>query len=114
MAAAAKAEAVRLGERADSWARDGRRLKDWIQKLLEYTKLEKSIKGILFIVSPRKRPPIVRFLNEHDVPLWFWREVPPVPASKAIDKAGILAAFAKGGESPPGVDIVRNVKLKIG
>lgn len=112
-ALAAKSEAERLAKRADGWARDADKLTAWIQKFLEDTGITDPIKGTRFTVAIKTNPPAVRVINEAEIPPWFFRTIPAVPESQAIDKKAILNLYRESGELVPGTDIERRKTLTI-
>ena len=101
-ASAAQQEQNRLAKRESHYRREAERLESWLQQFLEQTGTKK-VTGPRFTVSLRMCPPSVRVLSERDVPLEFLRVI---PEQRQIDKRAVLDFFSKGGEIPPGVDIV--------
>jgi hypothetical protein len=99
-AAAAKAEADRLAERATAFKRLAERLRDTLRDVM--IRLDKpKVKTALFTVTVKKSPPSVAAVSLPDLPTKFLK--PPLPQEP--DKKKILDEYRVTKIAPPGVTI---------
>lgn len=107
----AEAEAVKSAAKdmQDRSARITRRAESLRQYLADSLQLAgiTEVKDARFVVKVRQNPPSVRVLDQQAIPPAFLRYPEPEP-----DKTAIKAAL-QAGETVPGVQLVRAIKVEI-
>jgi hypothetical protein len=91
--------------------KDVDRLKKMLAALLVATG-KKKVPGAYFDISWQNNAPSCDVIDEAEIPAPYWREIPPVPASKAVDKKAILADL-KEGVVIPGAKLKQSIRLNI-
>lgn len=107
-AAAQRAEARRLSERAASRERKAEWLQAYLQREMQVIGT-KRIETVRYSLSIRQNPPAVHVLEAAMVPAEYQR----TKIETTVDKKAILADHKATGVIPPGVEIVRAERLEI-
>lgn len=107
-AAAQRAEARRLSERAAARERKAEWLQAYLQREMGVIGT-KRIETVRYSLSIRQNPPSVLIQDASAVPHEFERTKIEV----TVDKKAILAEFRKTGAIPTGIEILRTERLEI-
>ena len=105
-ARAIESEIERLGQRRVSLIGHINRVKDYLQRELEFAKID-QVKLPTLTISIRTNQPSVNIIDEAAVPAEFFRYI---PAHNEVDKLVILKIWKLHKQDIPGVEIVTDRK----